>query len=75
MEFKKMLIAVILISVLVSMPFVLIKATHAENQPSGQDAVLDKLSQVLDNQRSIIQTLASIKEELNVVKIRVTQQQ
>ena len=38
-------------------------------------AILNKLNQVLDNQRSMMQTLSSLREELNVVKIRVTQQQ
>jgi cell division protein FtsL len=34
-----------------------------------------KLDEVLGNQRSIMQDLSSIKQELNIIKIRVTQQQ
>ena len=37
--------------------------------------VAKKLYEVLDNQEAIMESLSSIKEELKVIKIRVTQQQ
>jgi hypothetical protein len=54
----------------------------AQSRPmSAQDSsdpnadMLAKLDQVLENQKNIIAVLASLKEELRVIKIRVTQQQ
>ena len=41
----------------------------------GNEIVLSRLETVLNNQRSIMSDLASIKEELRVIKIRVTQSQ
>ena len=38
-------------------------------------AVSQKLDQVLTNQKSIMDALASMKEELNIIKIRITQKQ
>lgn len=44
--------------------------------PQGGDAALaEKLEEVLANQRQIMADLAGIKEELDIVKIRVTQSQ
>ena len=38
-------------------------------------SVSAKIDEVLNNQKSIMQDLASIKQEINIIKIRVTQQQ
>ena len=43
---------------------------------SGPDAgVIAKLDTVLENQKAILDNLASIKEDLRIIKIRITQQQ
>ncbi len=43
---------------------------------SGPDAgVIAKIEAVLENQKTILDNLASIKEDLRIIKIRITQQQ
>lgn len=43
---------------------------------SGPDAdVIAKLDVVLENQKAILENLALMKEELRIIKIRITQQQ
>jgi hypothetical protein len=50
-----------------------VKAIGAEGAASSGDAdVSAKLDQILDGQREIKAALSSLKEELNIVKIRVT---
>jgi hypothetical protein len=51
------------------------KSLRAQSS-SGPDAdVIAKLDVVLQNQKAILDNLASIKEELRIIKIRITQQQ
>ncbi len=49
--------------------------THAQAQGADESSVLAKLDEVLNGQKAIMDELASIKEELRIVKVRVTQQQ
>jgi hypothetical protein len=45
-------------------------------QGPGTDAAIGKkLDDILNGQRAIMQGIADLKEELRIVKIRVTQQQ
>ncbi len=48
---------------------------HAESSETDNSAVLAKLETVLSNQKSIMEALAAIKEELGIIKIRITQAQ
>ncbi|MFH1189678.1 MAG: hypothetical protein V1682_03205 [Candidatus Omnitrophota bacterium] len=50
-------------------------AIDAQSSKSSDSAVLAKLDAVLAAQRSMQEDLASIKEELNIIKIRITQSQ
>jgi hypothetical protein len=51
------------------------KSLRAQSS-SGPDAdVIAKLDTVLGNQKAILDNLASIKEDLRIIKIRITQQQ
>ena len=51
------------------------KSLRAQSS-SGPDAdVVAKLDVVLENQKAILDNLASIKEDLRIIKIRITQQQ
>ncbi len=51
------------------------KSLRAQSS-SGPDAdVIAKLDVVLENQKAILSDLASIKEQLRILTIRVTQQQ
>ena len=51
------------------------KLTHAQDSSGPGADVIAKLDRVLDNQKTILDQLASMKEELNIIKIRITQQQ
>ena len=75
MKFKKVLIGVVLALALVSLPFIITKATHAQGQSNTQDEMSAKLDQILNNQKTILQGIAELKNELYIIKIRVTQQQ
>ena len=74
MRFKKVFIGVIVLTVLVSLPFVLSGALNAQEQ-SDQSMIFTKLDQVLANQKAIMDQLAGMRQELSVIKIRVTQSQ
>lgn len=51
------------------------RAINAQTSGSSNTELLAKLGEILNNQRSIIGDLASIKEELRIIKIRITQSQ
>lgn len=76
MKYKKVLIGIILAAFLLSLPFFLAKSMYAEDlaQASDQSAVLSKLDQILNNEKVILDQISSMKQELSVIKIRVTQQ-
>ena len=75
MRFRKTIIAFsIIIAVLATLSAITLRATHA--QGSSMDPELSsRLNEILSNQRAIMADLAAMKEELNIVKIRVTQAQ
>jgi len=70
-------VAAIIGIVLFSMNDRPISAQGAQGSASqgGDAALAEKLEEVLANQRQIMADLAGIKEELDIVKIRVTQSQ
>ena len=72
---KTLLWLCILIVVVLSFLGVTNKPTHAQSSSGPDEAVLAKLDQILDYQKTILDQLASMKEELNTIKIRITQQQ
>ena len=48
---------------------------HAESSETADSAVLVKLETILSNQKSMMEDLAAIKEEIRIIKIRITQSQ
>lgn len=72
---KRAIIGIALAAILLSLPFVLARTTQAQEPAADLSQVMSKLDQVLDGQRMLTDQMASIKQELNVIKIRVTQQQ
>lgn len=68
----KMIFAVVLIAVIVIISQGL---SYAQDQAADQTGVLSKLDQVLNNQKIIMDEISSLRQELNIVKIRVTQSQ
>lgn len=73
MVFKKMLMGFIAILAIVGLVTFAEQKLNAENDSEGQ--ISKKLDDVLKNQKAIMQDIALLKQELNIVKIRVTQQQ
>lgn len=43
--------------------------------PDPEAAISRKLGEILENQKRIIQGIESLKSEINILKIRITQQQ
>ena len=74
MSVKKILIGIALVSVLTVAASMFVSGrTHAQDQ--DQSAILSKLDQILNNERALMDQIASMRQELNVIKIRVTQSQ
>lgn len=77
-RFLVLLSAVAIIGIVVfSMADRPISAQGAQGSSSqgGDAALAEKLEEVLANQRQMMADLAGLKEELDIVKIRVTQSQ
>ena len=76
MRFKKFTVALI-IGLVITLSILIFanRTTRAQESTDSSKEILNKLDSVLNNQKTILQSLASLKEELYVVKIRVTQGQ
>jgi hypothetical protein len=71
---KKLIIGtVVLILIISCISLVGINITQAQGSDSAD--ILKKLDDVIAGQKAILDSLASMKEELNIIKIRITQQQ
>ena len=70
---KTVFIILIACAVLVSVIATAGRVTHA--QGSADASIMAKLNEVIGNQQAILADLAGIKEELRIIKIRVTQAQ
>ncbi len=76
MKIKKMLLWLcILLVVISSFLGATNRPTQAQTSSGTDSTVMAKLDQILDNQKNIIDGLASAREELRIIKIRITQQQ
>ena len=73
----KKAIAVIFISIVVFAAVLGLTGSiiHAQSSDASGSAASAKLDKVLANQRLIMEDLAAIKEELRIIKIRITQSQ
>jgi len=65
-------VSVVVAAVLLGGAFCVI---HAQGSKSSDSAVLAKLDAVLSAQKSMTEDLAAIKEDLRIIKIRITQSQ
>ena len=70
-------VAMVLISIIVVAAFLGMtgRAIHAQGSESSDPAVIAKLDAVLGNQKSIMESLAVIKEDLGIIKVRISQNQ
>ena len=76
MRLKKTLMGIIVLSVLIAAASVFVNSkTHAQDQMQDQSGIASKLDQILSNQKIIMDQVSSMRQELNVIKIRVTQSQ
>ena len=75
MNFKKMAAALAVALILGAGIIALERTAMVRAADGDSSAVSQKLDQVLTNQKSIMDALASMKEELNIIKIRITQKQ
>jgi hypothetical protein len=76
MNIKKALLGLVVSLAVIAGLLAVTSGPSIAQSSSGEDAaVLSKLDQVLQNQQTILNDIASLKEELRLVKIRVTQQQ
>lgn len=66
--------AVIAVFVISGVLFLVSTSTHAEGAVDSQE-ISRKLEEVLNNQKTILADLAALRNEIQIVKIRVTQQQ
>ena len=75
MKTKNIIITLaVFLTILVTLLTFTKSAVRAENT-TDETEISVKIDEVLSNQKMILQGLASIKEELNIIKIRITQQQ
>ncbi|MBN2453211.1 MAG: hypothetical protein JXB40_02980 [Candidatus Omnitrophica bacterium] len=72
---KTMLIFCAVIAVIAALAIFTGRVTSAQAAGDDNSQVTVKLDKILNNQQSIMTELASIKEELRIIKIRVTQAQ
>lgn len=76
MKYKNVIAMVILAALLAAIPFILTsKASCVQNDGQDNAALMAKLDQVIDGQKAIMSQLDAVKQELNIVKIRITQAQ
>ncbi|GEM_PF-3350069 len=76
MKNKNIIAAVLLAAFLTAIPLIVtVKAVRAQEEVQDTMGLSAKLDQILENQKAIAGQLDAIKQELNIVKIRITQQQ
>jgi hypothetical protein len=76
MKIKKTVIMFFIsIAVIAAVSGLTARAIHAQGSDSSDSVVAAKLDKVLINQKSIMEELDAMKEELRIIKIRITQAQ
>lgn len=75
MNIRKVLVGAAIVLVAVTGIIIAARAAHGQAAEQASPDVSGKLDQVLSNQKSIMQSLESMKQELNIIKIRITQRQ
>ena len=76
MRVKKILIGIMLVSVLIAAASIFINGrTHAQGQGLDQGEISAKLDQTLNNEKVLLDQITSMRQELNIIKIRITQSQ
>ena len=63
------------ILIIIMLSALLVVSAYAQDQNQDLTAISAKLDQILNNEKVLMDEIASMKQELNVIKIRVTQSQ
>ena len=70
---KKLLVVILVVGVITSM---MVAGGKLSSVSAADDAsILNKLEEVVSGQKAILKDLESIKSELVIIKVRITQQQ
>jgi len=72
---KKKTLAVFTVFLVLILAFLAVVVMPMHAQSASDSGVMGKLDEILNNQKIILNDLSGIKEELRIIKIRVTQQQ
>lgn len=74
---KKNIIVTLIISLTIMAGILVMSANNlkAQQGPAPDQEISKKLDDILSNQKTILQGMAELKQELYTIKIRVTQQQ
>ncbi len=76
MKMNKILIGIMLSSLLIVSVCIFVNdRARAEEQSPELTEISSKLDQILNNEKAIMDQMSSLRQELNIIKIRVTQQQ
>jgi glucosamine 6-phosphate synthetase-like amidotransferase/phosphosugar isomerase protein len=72
---SKKILAIIVLAVMLAASSSLAQ-DETQQAPSAElNEIIGKLNEVLSSQKALMEQVASLKEELNIIKIRVTQSQ
>lgn len=72
---KKIALGVVVLVVMAVSIFAANSSIRAQGDGADSTALAGKLDEVIKNQKKVLQGLDEIKSELNIIKIRVSQQQ
>lgn len=72
MKIKKIIIGVVIVLIFISALFALANSPIQAQAQDTSPEISKKLDDILKNQKEILKGIASIKDELDVIKIRVT---
>ncbi|MFA6141954.1 MAG: hypothetical protein WC738_01495 [Candidatus Omnitrophota bacterium] len=71
---KNIIVCLVILSVIASVLFISTGSLRAQNA-AGDSDILRKLDAILTNQKAIMESINFIKQEMAVIKMRVTQLQ
>jgi len=75
MRKKSLIVFIISLAVIAVLLIAISEHIQAQQDQSGNADIAKKLDDILNNQKTIMQRIESLKSELGIIKIRITQQQ
>ena len=74
MKGKKILIGIMLALVLIGAASIFL-SKRTDAQEADQSGIMSKLDQILSNEKILVDQITAMRQEINIIKIRVTQSQ